>query len=279
MRTAKESFVRSAAVTAPPVDRGMNPRHRVRRIIEPGEAPKLDPFLMLAEDWFMPGTFGDHPHRGFETVTLVLEGGVEHRDDRGGHGVLEPGDAQWMTAGRGVVHSEEAAPEGAHTLQLWLNLPSGLKMTEPSYQDLRGEQMPERREEGARIRVFAGEAWGVRGPARTLHPVTMLEIWLEPEASIGLGLPGDDTAFLYVIEGSGRFGAEGAMAGAGERVVFERGPQGASSSVIAFADGPLHAVFWSGSPIREPIAAGGPFVMNTREELLQAFADYSQRRF
>lgn len=253
---------------------GMNPRHRVRQVLEPGNWPEHDPFLMLAEDWFVPGTFGDHPHRGFETVTYVLEGGVEHRDNHGGHGVLHPGDAQWMTAGRGVIHSEEAVGE-AHTLQLWVNLPSRLKMTEPRYQDLRGSQVPVRTQDGATLRVYSGASGEVAAPTRNLVPITMIEIRAEAGATATTGLPREYNTFIYVFEGSGRFGSSRTTAAAGQVVWLAH--DGDELDVIA--DQPLRAFLWGGTPIGERVAARGPFVMNTHEEIYQAMLDFQSGRF
>jgi redox-sensitive bicupin YhaK (pirin superfamily) len=253
----------------------MNPQHRVRMVLEPGPWQENDPFLMLAEDWFVPGTFGDHPHRGFETVTFVLEGEIEHRDNHGGHGVLRAGDAQWMTAGRGVVHSEEAGRDGAHSLQLWLNLPRTLKMTEPRYQDLRGAEMPVRESEGARLRVFSGASAEVMGPALNHVPVTMVEMQLNAGAIARQELPAPYNAFLYVIEGNGRFGRERKPARAGQVVWFhiEEG------DVVVEAESAMHAILYGGPQLREPVASQGPFVMNTIGELRQAFLDYQMGKF
>ena len=245
---------------------GMNARHRVRLLLEPGHWEEYDPFLLLMEDWFPRGTFGDHPHRGFETVTFVLEGEVEHADNHGGRGVLRPGDAQWMTAGRGVVHSEEAGPDGAHTLQLWINLPARLKMTEPRYEDLRGGQMPSEEKDGALLRYFQ--------PSVQHLPITMIELRLQVGASASHELPSDHNAFLYIIEGR----ADPAQAG--QVVWFERRDgDDAPSTITVAAETPLHAILWAGPPLREPVAARGPFVMNTPEQLRQAFFDFQSGRF
>jgi redox-sensitive bicupin YhaK (pirin superfamily) len=268
-----ERSVRCIAETT--VHPGMNPQHRVRMVLEPGNWKEYDPFLMLAEDWFVPGTFGDHPHRGFETVTFVLEGEIEHRDNMGGHGVLKVGDAQWMTAGRGVVHSEEAGRDGAHSLQLWLNLPRTLKMTAPRYQDLRGTEMPVRSVDGARLRVFSGTSGDVTGPAQNHVPVTMVEIRAEPGATVRQELPPTYNAFLYVIEGSGRFGRERTPAQAGQVVWFT--PE--QGEVVIEADSAMHAVLYAGEPVREPVASRGPFVMNTMGEVMQAYADFQEGKF
>jgi redox-sensitive bicupin YhaK (pirin superfamily) len=248
---------------------GMNPQHRVRLVIEPGHWAEFDPFLMLAEDWFVPGTFGDHPHRGFETVTFVLEGEIEHRDNHGGHGVLHAGDAQWMTAGRGVVHSEEAGPSNAHSLQLWLNLPRALKMTEPRYQDLRGSDMPFVHDDGAELRVFSGTTRGVTGPALNHVPVTMVEIHLAVGASARIDLPPTYNAFAYVISGSTDLASETQV------IWFER----EEDDVVIHARTPTHAILFGGEPIGEPVVSRGPFVMNTMNEIVQAYADYQAGRF
>ncbi|MDP9191848.1 MAG: pirin family protein [Acidobacteriota bacterium] len=251
---------------------GMNPQHRVRMVLEPGNWAEYDPFLMLAEDWFVPGTFGDHPHRGFETVTFVLEGEVEHRDN---HGVLRVGDAQWMTAGRGVVHSEEAGRDGAHSLQLWLNLPRALKMTEPRYQDLRGADMPVRQLDGARLRVFSGTSGDVKGPALNHVPVTMIEMHLDAGATVRQELPATDNAFLYIIEGNGYFGNDRNPAHAGQVVWFNA----EEGDVVVQAETPMYAILYAGTPLREPVASQGPFVMSTIGELKQAFLDYQMGKF
>jgi len=248
---------------------GMNPQHRVRMVIEPGHWAEFDPFLMLAEDWFVPGTFGDHPHRGFETVTFVLEGEIEHRDNHGGHGVLRPGDAQWMTAGRGVVHTEEAGTGGAHSLQLWLNLPRALKMTEPRYQDLRGAQMPVLDEEGAELRIFSGSVRGTAGPALNHVPVTMVEIHLAAGATAKLDLPPSYNAFAYIISGATDAATETQV------IWFER----EEGDVTLSARSATHAVLFGGEPIDEPVVQRGPFVMNTMPEIVQAYADYQSGMF
>jgi quercetin 2,3-dioxygenase len=273
------TFRRVRRIRRPSIEGGMNPEHRVRQLLEPGNWAEYDPFLMLAEDWFVPGTFGNHPHRGFETVTLVLEGSVEHRDNHGGRGVLQPGDAQWMTAGRGVIHTEEAGPEGAHTLQLWVNLPSSLKMSEPRYQDLRGADMPVRIEDGVLLRIYSGSSAEARAATRTHVPTTMIELLLEPGASVVQDLPASFNAFIAVLEGSGRFGSDRQEAQASEVVWFERDATQSSSEIAIEAIEKMRAILWAGEPIGEPVAARGPFVMNTHDEIVQAIVDYQSGRF
>src|SRR4051812_38056819 len=198
-------------------------------VLPPGSWGLYDPFLMMAEDWFSTVGFDWHPHRGIETVTLVLDGQLEHRDNRGGHGVLGPGDAQWMTAGGGIIHSERAlAGKPVHTLQLWLNLPAAQKLAPAGYQDLRGEAVPVRRGPGLEVRVFSGRSGEVAGPARNHVPVTMLDVRLEAGARFTQALPAGDSGFLYVLAGEGRVGP-------GEQVVREG--QGARLSPSRESDG------------------------------------------
>lgn len=250
-------------------------------VLRPGNWADYDPFLMLSEDWFqVPGGFQPHPHRGFETATLVLEGAVAHHDSRGGEGLLRPGDVQWMTAGRGIIHSE--LPHGetvVHSLQLWLNLPASLKMTEPNYQDLPGAEMPLREEPGARLRVFAGQSGNVRADTRTLVPTTMVEIKLDAGAAVIQELPASYNGFLYIMKGEGRFGHDETRGRAGQVLWLSRVDDPAKQSEIRLAaETPLHAVLWAGKPIGEQVFAYGPFVMNTEAEIIQAFADYRAGR-
>lgn len=249
-------------------------------VLEPGRPARHDPFLLLAEDWFSTVGFDWHPHRGQETVTLVLDGRAEHRDNRGGQGVLGPGDAQWMTAGRGLFHAEKAyRGEPVHLLQLWINLPAAHKMDEPRYQDLRADAMPVRREDGVEVRVFSGRSGDAVGPAVNVVPVTMVDAVLEPGAGYAQEVPADQNGFAYVITGSGRFGPDGTPARAGQVVHLAPGTPGDADAAaygmldVEAGDEGLRFVLWTGRPVREPVAHYGPFVMNTRRELEQAVAD------
>ena len=173
-----------------------SPIHRSGPVLEPGKWEEYDPFLLLMEDIFERGTFEEHPHRGIETVTYVISGELEHYDSNAGHGRLGPGDVQWMTAGRGVIHKEDPAPGSTvHSLQLWINLPSTHKMTEPRYQNLRAEEVPVREEDGATLRVFSGSSQGVQAPTRNIVPVTMVEMIVEPGCTVSQDLPATTTAF------------------------------------------------------------------------------------
>ena len=171
----------------------MTPQHRVRPLMPAamrGDFAATDPFLALMEDWFPRGVFGKHPHRGIETVTYVVEGRIDHYDNQGHEGTISPGDVQWMTAGRGLIHNEIPA-EGVtvHSLQLWVNLPAAEKMTAPRYQDLSGDCVPVRRQPGVEVRVFSGASGGVTAPTKNIVPVTMVEIRLDLGASVRRDLP------------------------------------------------------------------------------------------
>ncbi|HUC90550.1 MAG TPA: pirin family protein [Paenibacillus sp.] len=257
--------------------------HRNSLILEPGPGhfEEHDPFLLLAEDWFGRGSFDVHPHRGIETVTYVMEGRLEHYDNKsGGKDELLAGDAQWMTAGRGVIHKEDPAEgETVHSLQLWVNLPSGEKMTEPRYQNLRAANMPVREEPGAKIRIFSGESGGVKTPTVNVVPVTMVEFRLEPGVTVKQDLPGGYNGFFFVLEGEGRFGREGVKGTERQALMLGPGEEGLPSEVTITADTPLRALLYAGQPLREPIAARGPFVMNTEEQIRQAYQDYRDGKF
>lgn len=254
--------------------------HRARRLIDGGDATSNDPFVLMAEDWMPRGAFSVHPHRGIETVTFVIEGSVEHSDSAGHGGIIHTGDAQWMTAGRGIQH-EENAREGtiAHTLQLWVNLPAAAKMTEPRYQDLPSGAMPVRREAGVEVRVFSGKSGGVTSPTLNHVPVTMLEVLIKPGASFSHSFPAGDNAFVHVLEGDPTIGAAATPVLAGQLAWLTRSETVEASELTAKADSTaVRLLFFAGGPLREPIALGGPFVMNTHAEVRQAFTDFRAGR-
>ena len=265
-------------VVTPGLQPGGTTAHTVRLLLEPSRWAEHDPFLLLAEDWFVPGTFPDHPHRGIETVTFVIDGELEHRDNHGGQGVLRTGDAQWMTAGRGIIHREE--PRGrVHTLQLWVNLPAADKMAAPGYQDLRAANMPVREGPGYRLRVFSGASGEVAAPTRNHVPITMVEMLLEPGARAEQSVAGSDHAFCVVLDGRGRFGAAATPVEAGQVAWLDRGQPSTASVLEVTAESPLRALFWAGRPLGEPVVARGPFVMNTEEQIRDAYADYRAGKF
>ena len=255
---------------------------RLTRVIGGRALPDLDPFLLFdefgseeASDYI--GGFPDHPHRGFETVTYMLAGRMRHGDNKGNTGLLGPGSVQWMTAGRGIVHSEMPEQEEGlmHGFQLWVNLPAKDKMTAPRYQDIPPGDIPEvDAGNGIRVRVIAGRFGNVSGPVSAVATDPLyLDVALPAGASLEVPLPADDNAFAYVFEGAAKIGGEQvargelAVLGNGERVEFAAGPEGARLVLIA------------GRPLNEPVAKYGPFVMNTNDEIRQAVADYQSGRF
>jgi redox-sensitive bicupin YhaK (pirin superfamily) len=249
-------------------------------VVPSGNFQGTSPFLMLSEDWFgAPGGFETHPHRGMQTVTIVLEGALEHRDHTGARGVLRPGDVQWMTAGRGVMHSEMPHErETAHTLQLWLNLPGRLKMIPARYQDQRLADTPVRRVPGAEVRVYAGRSGEIEQPHGSDWPMMLLDISLEAGAEFSQEVPAPDRGFVYVLEGRARLGANAREVSRGSVAWFEpRAGEGMATLRIAAGE-KFRGLLFAGPPIDEPVFAYGPFVMTTREEIVQAFEDYQAGR-
>jgi len=259
---------------------------RLVRVIGGQSLPDLDPFLLLdefgtdrAEDYL--AGFPSHPHRGFETVTYMLDGRMRHKDNHGNEGLLTPGSVQWMTAGRGLVHSEMPEQESGRMrgFQLWVNLPSREKMTAPRYQEFAPERIPEvQPAEGVRVKVIAGNVGETAGPI--VQPATdplYLDIQLDPGTGWDHLLPEGHSAFAYVFEGDMVVGSgddarpvalqELGVLGGGDALHVVGGTQGARLILVA------------GRPLREPVARHGPFVMNTREELMQAFVDFQEGRF
>ena len=253
-------------------------------ILPPGNFELFDPFLMLSEDWFSSPGFDWHPHRGIETVTIVLDGALEHGDNRGNAGVLQPGDVQWMTAGSGIIHRELAyRDEPVHTLQLWINLPAAQKLVGARYQDLPARSIPLLECPGATVHVVSGTAGELTGPAENHWPITGLLVALEPGATWTAELPAHDRAFLYVMSGRVRVGHDDLAAGnvGWSDPVPPDGRARLSPLTLTAPAGEetTRIVLFSGRPIREPVYAGGPFVMTCREEIEQAFADYRAGEF
>lgn len=254
--------------------------HKNRLLLKPGNWSEFDPFLLLAEDWFQKGSFAQHPHRGMETVTYVIEGKLEHYDNRAGEGALMPGDVQWMTAGKGVIHLEDPAEgETVHSLQLWVNLPSDKKMSEPRYQNLSRGDMPIRREDGAIITVFSGSSAGIQSSTLNHVPITMVEMNIEPHASVSQDLPGGYNGFIYVLEGEGEFGKEKTVGKKGEILWLGSADEASHSHIRIHAKESLQVLLYAGQPIKETVVANGPFVMNTEQEIRQAYSDYRDGKF
>ena len=276
---------------------------RLRRAFGFGDTSEFDPFLLLDDfrnetpEDYLAG-FPWHPHRGIETITYVLSGTVDHGDSLGNRGTIGAGDVQWMTAGSGIIHQE--MPHGdehgrMHGFQLWANLPSSLKMTAPRYQEIKSAEVPEVTEDdGTKVRVICGGFWGVSGPVDDVAAEPQyLDVWVPPNRRRTLPIETTRHAFAYVFAGSGRFcNASGPLAvpteGVGwadvslseeadnrSLVVFDRGDE---VTVQAGEQG-IRFLLVSGKPIQEPIAWYGPIVMNTREELRQAFAEFQAGTF
>lgn len=253
---------------------------RLVRVLGHGTVTDFDPFLMLdAFDSRDPRDyvkgFPWHPHRGIETVTYLIEGRIEHGDSLGNSGVIGNGDCQWMTAGSGIIHQE--MPKEAERmlgLQLWLNLPAKDKMTEPKYRDITAAMVPKVEEEGASVAVISGNFKGVKGAIQGDYVKTlMLDADIKPGGSLKVDVPYSDTLFFYVVRGSGSMDGDEISAKSANLT-----SEGEELKLIAGSEG-LRAILFSGAPLKEPVAWGGPIVMNTREELDKAFSELRDGSF
>jgi redox-sensitive bicupin YhaK (pirin superfamily) len=235
----------------------------------------------MAEDRMPRGAFSMHPHRGIETLTLILDGAVEHADSAGNRGLIKAGDAQWMTTGRGVTHEENALPgTSAHTLQLWINLAARDKLTAPGCQTLRGAEMPVRREPGVAIKLLSGRSGCVTSSTLNYVPVTAIDATIDGGSSFEQILAPDANAFVLVIEGEAVIGRDERRAPVGALAWLTRADGANTSSVlIGASSASTRILLFAGTPLREPVVFGGPFVMNTAAEIHQAFADYRSGRF
>ena len=245
---------------------------------------QISPFLLLhhfgpfqtqpGED---PLDIGPHPHRGFEPVTFLYSGGIRHKDSRGNEGILSGGDIQWMTAGRGIIHSERASREFLENggvmegIQLWINLPKRFKMEEPRYQDIKADQLPVLSEPHslAQTKVVAGTYRGVRGPARTFTPLLILQIELAQGGETEVEIPAGFNACVYLVRGNAQLNRNFDYP-AGTLLNFRTDGEGFSLTGL----GPTQALVMAGEPIDEPLAQWGPYVMNEQTELMEAMRDY-----
>ena len=264
----------------------------VRRPFPKASFSEFDPFLLLDEMGPMdvgPGLAKgapDHPHRGFETVTYMLSGEMEHKDSRGHSGRLTPGDVQWMTAGAGVIHSEMPSKEflrsggRMHGFQLWVNLPKRDKMTKPRYQEIPGTQIPKAMSPDGlvNVAVIAGEAMGEKAVIETRTPIIYLHYQIKPGGVATQVVPRGYNAFAYVIDGEGLFGREAERAGDGHMVLFAADGDEVRIENPSDAKSTLEVLLIAGVPLNEPVARYGPFVMNTEAEIRQAFQDYQLGR-
>lgn len=250
----------------------------VHRTIGGSAIQNLDPFLLL-DEMVLPkdsggAGFPEHPHRGFETVTYMLSGRMEHRDSGGNHGIIGPGDVQWMTAGRGVAHSEMpvASDDDAHGFQLWVNLPAAKKMTPPCYQEVPASDIPTVTDEGFEARLIAGELAGEKGAVRDIAVRPLYADIILTGEKATLPIPKGHTAFVYGLQGGLKIDGQSfptrtlAILSDGDAVTIE-GKTGARFLLVA------------GAPIGEPVARYGPFVMNSREEIIAAVNDWNKGTF
>ena len=249
------------------------------RIIGSPELNMLDPFLLLDEfgsdnpDDYIAG-FPPHPHRGFETITYMLNGKWQHKDSAGNEGKLGEGSVQWMTAGRGIVHSEmPIQTDGlARGFQLWLNLPKEKKMIEPAYQDIESEQIPIVKEKAGMVKVISGNFHGTVGPGQSHTPVLILDIQLLENSELTIPLTDGWNVFSFIYEGDVFAGQKLSK---DQLVVYEKD----GDVDFKTKDNKARIFFAAGEPLNEPVARGGPFVMNTRGEVLQAFSDFQEGKF
>ena len=265
---------------------------RLRRSISPHPSNRFDPFLLFDHFAFNDPLEGPilgfpmHPHRGIETVTYILEGSVNHRDSLGNSGTIGPGDVQWMTSGRGILH-EEMPRRGAngeiYGFQLWVNLPAALKMSKPRYQEVNAKNIPSVEKNGVTVRVVAGDVFGVKGPVTEIAANPLyIDVTLAPGAEFAQEVPFGHTVVAYVFEGSGMFdggetgSGESTMVSAVRMVQFEDGDH---IKARAKPDSAFRFMLIAGAPFKESIVPYGPFVMNTVEEIQQALSDLRSGTF
>jgi redox-sensitive bicupin YhaK (pirin superfamily) len=270
-------------VTLPPASPGfLGPGHTAVEVLDPEALEQNDPFILLMDDRLdlsseVRKMGGAHPHAGLETVTLFLEGAVKDRDE----GDTVPGDAQWMTAGRGVIHSENMEAAGrVRILQLWIRLPKAARAVPPRVQLIKHSTMPIRREPGVEARVYSGASGTAVSATKNYAQATIIDFSLEHGASLSQELPSSYSGFLYVLEGTLIVGEERWQLNAGQVGSLNRPEPGAQSALrLEGGEGGARVVLYSGEPQREPLLHHGPFVAGSREELVQLFNDYRENRF
>ena len=247
----------------------------VRRIVGTPQLRRLDPFIML--DHFnvkLPGGFPDHPHRGFETVTYMLEGEVLHEDFKGNQGRLGPGDLQWMTAGKGILHAEMPGSWEQESIgfQLWINLAAKDKFCDPQYQEIPKDKVPIAEKEGVTVKVIAGEALGVKGPIFARTPALYLDVHLKPNSTFEQIIPKGWNAFSYVYKGKAFYGESKKEAKTNSCVVLKKDNN--EVLVIETQDEEARLILIAGQPLNEKVVSYGPFVLSTESQLAKTFEDY-----
>jgi quercetin 2,3-dioxygenase len=288
-------------VAVPPLEPGfVGPGHLAAPVVAPGDFASSDPFILLMDDHLDIGerpVGGAHPHAGFETVTLVLDGAIYDRDEGG---VINAGEVQWMTAGRGIIHGENVATKGrVRLLQLWLTLPKAQRWTTPAFQDIHADDVVIRREPGVVMRIYSGASGGYRSATRNHVPVVLTEAVMQPNASIEQDLPLSFNGFVFVIDGSVRLG-DGADArllttghvgwldrpanadvdadGDGD-AESEAGAEETSRLRIAAADEGARIVLYAGQPQHDAIVSHGPFIADTHEDIVRLYSEYREGQF
>jgi quercetin 2,3-dioxygenase len=285
-------------ITVPPLGPGfVGPGHLAAPVIPPDDFARTDPFILLMDDHLDIGerpVGGPHPHAGFETVTLVLDGAIHDRDEGG---AINAGEVQWMTAGRGIVHGENVATKGrVRLLQLWLTLPKTQRWTTPAFQDIHADAVPVRREPGVVVRVYSGASGGYRSATRNHVPVTLIEAVMQPDASFDQDLPRSYNGFVFVIDGAVRLGSDATLVNAGQVGWLERPDVDAEARTrpaaeatatadensvlrIAATGDSARLVLYAGQPQHDAIVSHGPFIGDTREDIVRLYDEYRQGRF
>lgn len=269
-------------VTVPPPRPGfVGPGHLAAQVVSPEDFIHNDPFIALMDDRLDIGdrsVGGPHPHAGFETVTLILDGSIYDRDEGG---TLNAGEVQWMTAGRGIIHGENVAARGkVRLLQLWLVLPPSERWTTPAFQDLHADAIPIRHADGVDVRVYSGRSGDVRSATLNHVPVTMVEMTMSAASVIDQEIPASYTGFVYVIDGAVRIGGDTAVVKAGQVGWLDRSDSDASDvlRIVALEDG-TRLVIYAGEPQRVPIVPYGPFIGDSEDDIHRLFAEYRAGRF
>jgi redox-sensitive bicupin YhaK (pirin superfamily) len=269
-------------VTVPPLAPGfIGPGHLAAQVVSPGDFVLNDPFIMLADDNLDIGDrpLGEpHPHAGFETVTLILDGAIYDRDEGG---AINAGEVQWMTAGRGIIHGEHMATKGeVRLLQLWLTLPKDRRWAAPGFQTIHTDSVPVRREPGVEVRIYSGSSGALRSTTRNHVPVTMAEITMDPHASLDQDIPASYNGFVFLIRGSAAIGEDAVLLNTGQLGWLDR-REGEVSSVLHVVAGEEGArlVLYAGQPQGDAIVSHGPFIGDSKDDIVRLYTEYRAGRF
>jgi quercetin 2,3-dioxygenase len=269
-------------ITPPPLAPGfVGPGHLASQLVSHEDFAANDPFIMLMDDHLDIGdrpVGGAHPHAGFETVTLLLDGAIYDRDEGG---ELHAGEVQWMTAGRGIIHGENVATRGrVRLLQLWLTLPRSRRWTEPAFQDIHADQVPVRRENGVEVRLYSGASGDYTSPTRNHVPVTLVEIKLDANASFEQDVPALYNGFVFVVSGSAAIGEDAVALRTGQVGWLDRPKREGPSAlrVVAGAEG-ARVVVYAGQPQGDPIVSHGPFIGDSKDDIVRLYNEYRAGRF